>query len=110
MCLSVAEPVSRLEFHRILKSRRDFRRRATKPSNPAAMKLISVVPISSEYRLVVFSPNADPTPVLALGLTDLGQLVPVVFDPGRNAFVAKSQDEGIIGQDLGDGAATAPES
>lgn len=65
------------------------------------MKLVNVVPISSEYRLVVMSPNADPTPVLALGLTDLGQLVPIVFDPSRNAFVPKAQDEGIIGQDLG---------
>lgn len=65
------------------------------------MKLVNVVPISSEYRLVVMSPNSDPTPVLALGLTDLGQLVPIVFDPSRNAFVPKSQEDGIIGQDFG---------
>jgi hypothetical protein len=64
------------------------------------MKLINVVPIGSEYRLVVMTPDGDPSPVLALGLTDLGKLVPIVFDPRRNAFVPVAQDEGIIGQDI----------
>jgi hypothetical protein len=72
------------------------------------MKLINVVPIGSEYRLVVMTPAGDPSPVLALGLTDLGKLVPIVFDPSRNAFVPIAQDEGIIGQDIdaGDSGAT----
>ncbi len=73
----------------------------TNPKPILIMKLVNVVPISSEYRLVVMSPDSDPSPVLALGLTDLGKLVPIVFDPSLNAFVPKAQDEGIIGQDMG---------